>query len=240
MKSITNIFKNKIVVAVICFVIAMIIAFIIVPSKNHDGERVNVIKVTKTISANTKITDDMLKEVNVEYDSVPSEAIRSKSDIVDKYAKSTIYPSDFITQEKAINVTKELRQMYFNFEDKNRVMSISQDIDSCIARNADDYHYDLDSAYDELIENNTAFDIACTMALVVKQHNQVGRDMRYHSDVVEWANDFLQNNDIDFEQFKILPLCHSHAIVLNGFAEMVKERSENNGLSMTINSGMSL
>ena len=29
-----------------------------------------------------------------------SEAIRSKSDIVDKYAKSTIYPSDFITQEK--------------------------------------------------------------------------------------------------------------------------------------------
>ena len=95
MKSITNIFKNKIVVAVICFVIAMIIAFIIVPSKNHDGERVNVIKVTKTISANTKITDDMLKEVNVEYDSVPSEAIRSKSDIVDKYAKSTI-----ITQEK--------------------------------------------------------------------------------------------------------------------------------------------
>ena len=65
MKSITNIFKNKIVVAVICFVIAMIIAFIIVPSKNHDGERVNVIKVTKTISANTKITDDMLKEVNV-------------------------------------------------------------------------------------------------------------------------------------------------------------------------------
>ncbi|MFR8295209.1 MAG: hypothetical protein ACLVAU_13690 [Ruminococcus sp.] len=53
-------------------------------------------------------------------------------------------------------------------EDKNRVMSISQDIDSCIARNADGYHYDLDSAYDELIENNTAFDIACTMALVVK------------------------------------------------------------------------
>jgi len=119
-------------------------------------------------------------------------------------------------------------------------MSISQDIDSCIARNADGYHYDLDSAYDELIESNTAFDIACTMALVVKQHNQVGRDMRYHSDVVEWANDFLQNNDIDFEQFKSLPLCHSHAIVLNGFAERVKERSENNGLSVTITSGMSM
>ena len=160
--------------------------------------------------------------------------------LIDNYTIDWRFKYDFITQEKAINVTKELRQMYFNFEDKNRVMSISQDIDSCIARNADGYHYDLDSAYDELIENNTAFDIACTMALVVKQHNQVGRDMRYHSDVVEWANDFLQNNDIDFEQFKILPLCRSHAIVLNGFAEMVKERSENNGLSMTINSGMSL
>ena len=102
---------------------------------------------------------------------------------IDNYTIDWRFKYDFKTQEKAVKATKELRQMYFNFEDKNRVMSISQDIDSCIARNADGYHYDLDSAYDELIESNTAFDIACTMALVVKQHNQVGRDMRYHSDV---------------------------------------------------------
>ncbi len=76
MKSITNIFKNKIVVAVDMFCNCNDNRiYHCTVRKNHDGERVNVIKVTKTISANTKITDDMLKEVNVEYDSVPSEAI---------------------------------------------------------------------------------------------------------------------------------------------------------------------
>lgn len=159
---------------------------------------------------------------------------------IDNYMIGWRFKYDFKTQEKAIKVTRELSKMFFDFEDKHRVMTISEDIDNCIARNADGYHYDLESAYDELIGNNTAFDIACTMALVVKQHNQVGRDMRYHNDIVEWANDFLQNNDIDFQQFKSIPLCQSHAVVLNSFAEKVKEKSESDGLNMTRNSGMSL
>lgn len=159
---------------------------------------------------------------------------------IDNYTIDWRFKYDFKTQEKAIKATKELRQMYFNFEDKNRVMSISQDIDSCIARNADGYHYDLDSAYDELIENNTAFDIACTMALVVKQHNQVGRDMRYNSAIVNWANEFLKNNDIDFDNFKRLPLCHTHAVVMNSFAETVKERFESENLEISRNGSLSL
>lgn len=41
--------------------------------------------------------------------------------LIDNYTIDWRFKYDFITQEKAINVTKELRQMYFNFEDKNRV-----------------------------------------------------------------------------------------------------------------------
>ena len=95
---------------------------------------------------------------------------------IDNYTIDWRFKYDFKTQEKAVKATKELRQMYFNFEDKNRVMSISQDIDSCIARNADGYHYDLDSAYDELIESNTAFDIARTIEIVIKKNKLVERD----------------------------------------------------------------
>lgn len=100
MKNITNMLKNKIVVAVMCFVLATVIAFIIVPTQDHSGEQVTVVKVNKTILENTKITEDMLKEVSVDYDSVPEDAIKSKSEIIDKYTKTTIYTSDFITKEK--------------------------------------------------------------------------------------------------------------------------------------------
>ena len=84
--------------------------------------------------------------------------------------------------------------------------------------------------YDELIET-------------VEDTDETQETMSYSEDqsfLPDYQELFLQNNDIDFEQFKSLPLCHSHAIVLNGFAERVKERSENNGLSVTITSGMSL
>lgn len=107
MKGFTNIFRNKIVVAVICFVAAVIIAFILVPSKSHDGEMINVIKANKTISENTKITEEMLKEVTISADSVPNEALKMKNGIVGKYTKTTIYPSDFITDEKLSSIDTE-------------------------------------------------------------------------------------------------------------------------------------
>lgn len=78
MKNITNMLKNKIVVAVMCFVLATVIAFIIVPTQNHSGEKVGVVKVNRTILENTKITEDMLKEVSVDYDSVPDGSMSIK------------------------------------------------------------------------------------------------------------------------------------------------------------------
>lgn len=99
--------KNKIVVAVICFAVAMLIAVILVPSQNKSGETTTVIKASKTISENTKITGDMLKEIAVSSDSVPGEALTDKDDIVGKYAKSNIYSSDFITDEKLSAIDTE-------------------------------------------------------------------------------------------------------------------------------------
>lgn len=92
--------KNKIVVAALCFAVAIVIAFILVPSTNKRGETTNVIKVNTVISENTKITENMLKEIAVGSDSVPNGAITDKNNIIDKYAKVTLYPSDFIIEDK--------------------------------------------------------------------------------------------------------------------------------------------
>jgi Flp pilus assembly protein CpaB len=99
--------KNKIVVAALCFAVAIVIAFVLVPSSNKHGETTNVIKVSSTITENTKITEKMLKEVAVSSDSVPDGAITDKNDVVGKYARVALYPSDYIINDKLSTIDTE-------------------------------------------------------------------------------------------------------------------------------------
>lgn len=92
--------KNKIVVAALCFAAAMVIAFILVPTTNNSGEMTTVIKVNGTIAENTKLTENMLKEVSVNSDSVPDGVLMDKKEIIGKYAKVPLYSADFIIEEK--------------------------------------------------------------------------------------------------------------------------------------------
>lgn len=108
MKSIKNILSNKILVAILCFVIAAVIAFILVPvSNNHKVEAKNVLKVTRTITENTRITEDMIRVESISGEYVPNEALTDKKDVVGKYAKVNIYSSDFITPEKLSDIETE-------------------------------------------------------------------------------------------------------------------------------------
>lgn len=99
--------KNKLVVAALCFVVAMIISLVLVPSKNNNDEMTDVIKVSSTISENTRLTENMLKSVSVNSDSVPNGAITNKDDVVGKYSKVTLYSTDFITEEKLSTIDTE-------------------------------------------------------------------------------------------------------------------------------------
>lgn len=99
--------KNKLVVAALCFVVAMIVSLVLVPSNNNNDEMTDVIKVSSTISENTRLTENMLKSVSVNSDSVPNGAIINKDDVVGKYSKVTLYSTDFITEEKLSTIDTE-------------------------------------------------------------------------------------------------------------------------------------
>lgn len=105
MKSIKNILSNRLLVGIACIVVAAVIAFIIIPSNQKaEDELVNIVKVNKTISENTKITDSMVKVESMSKGSVPDNAISDKRDIVGKYAKVNLYTVDFITPEKLSDI----------------------------------------------------------------------------------------------------------------------------------------
>ena len=92
---------SKIVIGGICIVVAAIFAFVMLPGMYKDkGETVMVLKLDHTVPAGTKITEDMLKEIEVGSFGLPKNAIKDKKKAVGKYARVEIVPEDILLESK--------------------------------------------------------------------------------------------------------------------------------------------
>ena len=96
-----KIFQNKIVVGVICIVIAAILAFFFLPSISKNKSNTETIFVVKNaVAEGTKIEESMLVEKEVGSYGLPQSIIKEKDKIVGKYASCNITPDDFILSSK--------------------------------------------------------------------------------------------------------------------------------------------
>ena len=96
-----RIFQNKIVVGIICIVIAAILAFFFLPSiskSKSDTEKIYAVK--NTITEGTKIEETMLTEKEVGSYGLPESIVRDKEKIVGKFASCNITPDDLILTSK--------------------------------------------------------------------------------------------------------------------------------------------
>ena len=94
-------FQNKIVVGVICIVIAAILAFFFLPSISKSKSNTETIFVVKNaVAEGTKIEESMLVEKEVGGYGLPQSIIKDKDKIVGKYATCNITPDDLILTSK--------------------------------------------------------------------------------------------------------------------------------------------
>lgn len=96
-----KIFQNKIVVGVICIVIAAILAFFFLPSISKSKSNTEKIYAVKNaVAEGTKIEESMLIEKEVGSYGLPQSIIKEKDKIVGKYASCDITPDDLILSSK--------------------------------------------------------------------------------------------------------------------------------------------
>ncbi len=96
-----KIFQNKIVVGVVCIIIAAILAFFFLPSiSKSKSYTVKIYAVKKMVSEGTKIEESMLTEKEVGSYGLPQSIIKDKTKIVGKYASCDISPDDLILSSK--------------------------------------------------------------------------------------------------------------------------------------------
>lgn len=96
-----KIFQNKIIVGVICIVIAAVLAFFFLPSINKSKSNTEKIYVFKTaVAEGKKIEEGMLTVKEVGSYGLPESIVRDKDKIIGKYTSCNILPDEFILSSK--------------------------------------------------------------------------------------------------------------------------------------------
>lgn len=221
-----KILKNKIVVAAICFVVAGLIAFIIVPSQKKPDGAVEVIKVSENILANTKITEDMLKEVAVSSDSVPDTALKDKKDIVGKYAKVNLYTEDFIIDEKLSSINMENK--LYDLEEGEKAISITpKTLSKSVSGNlligdvVQIYGYDTQNK--QMNPNSGKWYFEVVAIDNSKSENVSGADLESTSDIVPAAITIKVNSDEQIQSIVEMEMNNDIQVVFAGRGETAKK-----------------
>lgn len=96
-----GILKNKTVVGGAVIATALILGFVIAPAVNHLSASTTMVVRAKTdISAGTKITGDMLEDVDLGKTNLPSNITGNVNQVIGAYAKTNIDAHDIITGNK--------------------------------------------------------------------------------------------------------------------------------------------
>lgn len=120
-----RIFRNRLFLSGVCFMLSGLLAFGIVPKLYEDKSATQpIVKVNKAVLAGTKIDETDLIEVSVGAYGLPNSVMKDKKTLVGKYAKMDLYPNDLILKEKISDYKADAVLDLLMQEDK-RLVTIS-------------------------------------------------------------------------------------------------------------------
>ncbi len=121
-----NLFKNRIVVGLICIIVSLVICFGLTPMFNDAlASVVEIVRVNTDIKAGEAITDRMLTTVEVGGYNLPADVVYRMEDVVGKYANMDLCKGDYILTGK-LSDTPLLKNGYLTgLDGTNRAISIT-------------------------------------------------------------------------------------------------------------------
>lgn len=97
--------KNRTTLGIACIVLSLFICFGLTPMFNEAvASKVNIVRLTKDAVTGDEITSNMLQIVEVGGYNLPNEVIKSKENIIGKYATVDMKKSDYILASKLSDV----------------------------------------------------------------------------------------------------------------------------------------
>lgn len=130
-----NIFKNRIFIAIVCVILALVLGLVAMPLYNNlVTEKVDVVVATQDIHPGTKITEEMVKIVKMNVDGVPADAAHSISEVTSRNVSTSggtrvvsLYATTEIMQDYYITA-RQVAERLVSPQSKMHSMSINQSV----------------------------------------------------------------------------------------------------------------
>ncbi len=118
--------KNRTVIGVISIVLSLLICFGITPLFNKGmSQKTEIVRVTKEIKAGDEITKDMVQVVEVGGFNLPDNIIRTKENIIGKFATSDLGIGDYILNTKLSEIPASENAYLYNLDGSKQAISIT-------------------------------------------------------------------------------------------------------------------
>lgn len=121
-----RIFKNRTVVGVVCILLSLLICFGITPLFNKGmSQKTEIVRVTKDIKSGDEITNDMVQIVEVGQYNLPENVIKTKDNLVGKFAIADLCVGDYILNTKISDMPLAENDYLYNLDGSKQAMSIT-------------------------------------------------------------------------------------------------------------------
>ena len=121
-----RIFKNRTVVGVGCILLSLLICFGITPLFNKGmSQKTQIVRVTKDIKSGDEITDDMVQIVEVGQYNLPENIIKTKDNLVGKFAIADLSVGDYILNTKISDIPAAENDYLYKLDGSKQAMSIT-------------------------------------------------------------------------------------------------------------------
>ena len=121
-----KLFRNRIVLGVICIVLSLIICFAVTPLFNKSiSNKTEIVRVVREIRLGDEITADMLQTVEVGSYNLPENVIRKVDDVAGKYAAADFLPGDYILSSKVERAPSAENEYMYHRNGEKQAISVT-------------------------------------------------------------------------------------------------------------------
>ena len=120
--------KNRTVIGVICMVLAVVITFAVAPLVNRLTSGISeVVRLSTDVKQGVQITAEHLETVKVKSDTIPEGAVTDPNEIIGKYASSTLYAGDYLTDAKLMGEANTASDILASLDGSKVAVSVTID-----------------------------------------------------------------------------------------------------------------
>ena len=121
-----SLFKNRMVVGIICILLSLLICFGVTPLFNQSvSQKTEIVRVVKEIKAGEEITKEMVQTAEVGGFGLPENVLRQSESVVGKYATADLSVGDYILNTKLSDTPAAENTYLYNLDGTKQAMSVT-------------------------------------------------------------------------------------------------------------------